>query len=237
MNRSGLRAKHGVSPRPSVPHRLWADVGPATVAFAIGSVGVVAGTLLGWWLLGSRLGGEGAKVAAALCASYIGGSINFAATAAALGLAPGKLLAGAMAADNIAMALYLAVISSWPVTAQQPHEAAQASGGSSAQIAAEDDGSLEATDQSPAAQPAPSGGGATVARGAAMGLPAAALAVWAGDALARSVGFEGGSLALMAVAATVIAAAASALVSQWQTDGGRSMSPFTGRRPGPNQLQ
>lgn len=40
-------------------------------------------------------------MAAALCASYIGGSLNFAATAAALGLAPGKLLAGAMAGGLI----------------------------------------------------------------------------------------------------------------------------------------
>lgn len=208
--------------------RLWADVGPATVAFAIGSVGVVAGTLLGWWLLGPRLGSEGAKVAAALCASYIGGSINFAATAAALGLAPGKLLAGAMAVDNIAMALYLAVMSSWPVTVRQPREAAAAGGGSSARTAAADDGSLAAADQSLAAQPALGGGGAIVTRGAAMGLPAAALAVWAGDALAGSVGFEGGNLALMAVAATAIAAAASAFASKWQIDGGHSTSPFTG---------
>lgn len=34
------------------------------------------------------------QVAAALCASYIGGSVNFAAVAQALSLAPGPLLAG-----------------------------------------------------------------------------------------------------------------------------------------------
>jgi len=32
-------------------------------------------------------------VASALCASYVGGSLNFAAVAASLGLAPGPLLA------------------------------------------------------------------------------------------------------------------------------------------------
>lgn len=46
-----------------------------------------------------------AQVAAALCASYIGGSLNFAATATALGLPRGGVLAAAMAADNIVMAV------------------------------------------------------------------------------------------------------------------------------------
>jgi len=36
------------------------------VAFAIGAVGVVAGTLLGWVLLGAQLGSEGAKVGRAV---------------------------------------------------------------------------------------------------------------------------------------------------------------------------
>lgn len=44
--------------------RLWASVGPTTVAFSVGAVGVVAGTLLGWALLGAQLGAEGAKVQA-----------------------------------------------------------------------------------------------------------------------------------------------------------------------------
>ncbi len=41
-------------------------MGPTTVAFAIGAVGVVAGTLLGWVLLGAQLGSEGAKVGRAV---------------------------------------------------------------------------------------------------------------------------------------------------------------------------
>jgi len=45
-----------------------------------------------------------------LCASYIGGSVNFAAVSQSLGLAPGPLLAASMAADNIAMAVYLTAI-------------------------------------------------------------------------------------------------------------------------------
>ena len=54
------------------------------------------------------------QVASALCASYVGGSLNFAAVAASLGLAPGPLLAAAMAADNIMMAGYLAAVGVCP---------------------------------------------------------------------------------------------------------------------------
>ena len=50
------------------------------------------------------------QVASALCASYIGGSVNFAAVSQSLGLTPGPLLAASMAADNIAMAAYLTAI-------------------------------------------------------------------------------------------------------------------------------
>lgn len=65
------------------------------------------------------MGPEGWKVAAALCASYIGGSINFAAVAQMVHLGSGPLMACTMAADNLAMAAYLAVISVIPVVANQ----------------------------------------------------------------------------------------------------------------------
>lgn len=50
------------------------------------------------------------QVAAALCGSYIGGSLNFAAIALALQLESGPLLAAAMAADIGLMALYLVIV-------------------------------------------------------------------------------------------------------------------------------
>ena len=53
-------------------------------------------------------------MAACLCASYVGGSLNYAATAQALGLdaAPGgqAALAAGMAADNLAMAVFLSAL-------------------------------------------------------------------------------------------------------------------------------
>ena len=88
--------------------QLLGSAGPTLAAFLVGAVGSLFGTVLAYAALNSRLGPEGWKVAAALCASYIGGSVNFAAVAQVLGLAAGPGLAAAMTADNVAMAVRLA---------------------------------------------------------------------------------------------------------------------------------
>ena len=84
------------------------------VAFALAAVATLVGTVVACALVGSALGEHGHHLAACLCASYIGGSVNFAAVAATLSFgvsASGRsLLFAAMAVDNIAMALFLAVL-------------------------------------------------------------------------------------------------------------------------------
>lgn len=55
------------------PARLLSSAGATLVAFLIGAVGTLLGTAAAYWLVGPRLGPDGWKVAAALCASYIGG--------------------------------------------------------------------------------------------------------------------------------------------------------------------
>eukprot|EP00854_Cymbomonas_tetramitiformis_P011653 gene11652-13763_t len=94
---------------------LVRDAGVTLMAFAFGALGTVLGTVVGWAITGpGLLGPEGWKVAAALCASYIGGSVNFASTAKALGLgataAGESLIPSAMAADNLAMGIFLLVL-------------------------------------------------------------------------------------------------------------------------------
>ena len=65
-------------------------------------------------LFSKSLGALGYKIAACLCASYIGSSLNFAATAKALGLtnsaSSSSLLAASMAADNLLMAVFLGML-------------------------------------------------------------------------------------------------------------------------------
>ena len=88
--------------------------GPALAAFAVGAIGSIVGTVVAFALVGSSLGPDFWRVAACLCASYVGGSLNYAATAQALGLsaAPGgqAALAAGMAVDNLAMAVFLSAL-------------------------------------------------------------------------------------------------------------------------------
>ena len=83
--------------------RLASTARDTVVAFLAATLGTVIGTVAAWQAVGYLLGPDGWKVAAALCGSYVGGSVNFAAVSAALGLPPGPLLAAAMSADMVAM--------------------------------------------------------------------------------------------------------------------------------------
>ena len=79
--------------------RILREAGGTLVAFALGAGTVLAGTLAGFALL--DLGPEGADLAGVFAASYVGGSLNFAAVAEATGVRDGGLLAAALAADNV----------------------------------------------------------------------------------------------------------------------------------------
>ena len=105
--------------------------GAVLAAFAVGALGTVAGTFAAYALVGGALGPHAWKVAACLCASYVGGSLNYAATAQALGLAatPGgqAALAAGMAADNLAMAAFLAALALVPAAKPGPEPDGRAS--------------------------------------------------------------------------------------------------------------
>lgn len=108
------------------------------VAFVISAIGVVVGTFAGFCMVGgpasrgAALGDDGWKVASALCSSYVGGSINFAATASALGGPTGTQAAAAMGVDNCLMAIFIATCMRIPAdgalngTAEGPRPAAGA---------------------------------------------------------------------------------------------------------------
>lgn len=92
--------------------RILREAGPTLIAFALGAIGTVAGTLLAFRLV--PLGPEGPKLAGIFCATYIGGSMNYAATAEALDLHSGDLLTAGVAADNLMMTLYFLVLFALP---------------------------------------------------------------------------------------------------------------------------
>ena len=94
--------------------RLLRESRSMLVAYLIGSMGTLLGTILAYYLL--PLGEQAKKLAGVFCATYIGGSVNFFATAKTLelDLDSGDLLAAATAADNLVMALFFVILFTLP---------------------------------------------------------------------------------------------------------------------------
>lgn len=92
------------------------ESGRVLIAFIIGAVGVVAGVFLGSLLL--DLGTDEPKLAAVFSATYIGGSLNFAAVAEAIGFRDASTIASAVTIDNVfsaAHVLLLNALAGWAV--------------------------------------------------------------------------------------------------------------------------
>jgi uncharacterized membrane protein len=88
--------------------RIVRESGPTLLAFVIGSAAVVAGVILGVFLL--DLGRFEAELAGIFTGTYIGGALNFAAVAEASGMQDGSMLAAAIAADNVVTNLHFLII-------------------------------------------------------------------------------------------------------------------------------
>lgn len=61
--------------------RLVSEGAPLLASFLLGAAGMVVGAALAWALVGRWMGPQGPALAACLTASYVGGTINFIATA------------------------------------------------------------------------------------------------------------------------------------------------------------
>ncbi len=92
--------------------RILREAGPTLLAFLLGSIGTVAGALLAFHLL--PLGEHDWQLAAVFTATYTGGSMNYMATAAAVGLESGDLLSAGVAADALMMTLYFLLLFTLP---------------------------------------------------------------------------------------------------------------------------
>ena len=92
--------------------RIWQETGSILIAYLIGTLGTVVGTVLAYYII--PLGEAGSQLAGIFCATYIGGSINFAATAETLGLRSGNLLSAGVAVNNLVMAVYFVLLFSLP---------------------------------------------------------------------------------------------------------------------------
>ena len=89
--------------------KLVSEAGMMLIAFAIAVLGTVAGVLAGFYLI--DLGPDANRIVATLGASWIGGSMNFAAVSQALGLNEnGSLIATMAATDAVVMVVFMAAI-------------------------------------------------------------------------------------------------------------------------------
>ena len=91
--------------------RVGRETGSLLACFAVGALATVVGTLVSFFFIPlTALGREtGWKVACALAARHIGGAINFVAVAETLRI-PGSAVSAAIAADNVVVALYFALL-------------------------------------------------------------------------------------------------------------------------------
>ncbi len=92
--------------------KILRESGPTLLAFGFGALGTVIGTFVAYRLI--PLGDEGWKLAGIFCSTYVGGSINYVASAEALGLRSGDLLTAGIAADNLVMTLYFLLLFAIP---------------------------------------------------------------------------------------------------------------------------
>ena len=198
--------------------------GPALAAFAVGAIGSIVGTVVAFALVGSSLGPDSWRVAACLCASYVGGSLNYAATAQALGLsaAPGgqAALAAGMAADNLAMAVFLSAL--MVAKAEPPETKKEKAFASWLETSAGDDGNAGGNEAR-----VTNGSGGPSARTVACALAAALVFLELGKLLTRAFGLPPGtSLGVSSALIPAVAFIARSLPGQGFMDAGSE--PFAG---------
>lgn len=93
--------------------RIFRETGRLMGAYLAGATGTLLGAITAYFLFSGMP--HAAELSGVFAASYIGGSVNFVATAAALGMDEFReVQAGALAADNLVMATYFILLFSLP---------------------------------------------------------------------------------------------------------------------------
>ncbi len=92
--------------------RVITDTGSLLLAFILGSIATVISTIITYKVipLSKYLGENGWKIGSALAARHIGGAINFVAVSETLNVDSGSIVSAAIAADNVVVAAYFALL-------------------------------------------------------------------------------------------------------------------------------
>ena len=127
--------------------RVVSDTGSLLLAFGVGAVATIVGTLVAFPLLPlTSMGPDvGWRVACALAARHIGGAINFVAVAETLNIG-GSAVSAAIAADNVVVALYFAFLFAMSKEGEESEDEKEALQSTSLSVA--DPESVSATDDS-----------------------------------------------------------------------------------------
>jgi uncharacterized membrane protein len=91
---------------------IFSESGPVFIAFLLAATATIAGCLAGVWLI--DMGPLEAEIAGTVTSSYIGGSINFIATAEAVGIKDSSIYAAGLAADAVGAVFFLIVLMLMP---------------------------------------------------------------------------------------------------------------------------
>jgi len=91
------------------------EAGPMLLTFSIAASVTIAGAFVGSWLI--DLGQHEGAIAGALTASYIGGSLNFVATAEAVGIRESATYLVALTADAVGAVVFLTALMMLPAFA------------------------------------------------------------------------------------------------------------------------
>ncbi len=93
-------------------YRIFRESGAVLAAFCLGSIGIVLGALLAFYLV--PLGENSWRLTAVMSAGFIGGPAGYSASAASVGLAQNSLVNAGMAANNLVILFYLLLLFALP---------------------------------------------------------------------------------------------------------------------------
>ena len=91
---------------------IFSEAGPMLLAFVIAAAATVVGAFVGVLLV--DMGPLEAGVAGAITSSYIGGSLNFVATAEAVGIRDSSIYVASLSADAVGAVIFLLLLMSMP---------------------------------------------------------------------------------------------------------------------------
>jgi uncharacterized membrane protein len=87
---------------------IFVESGPMLIAFLVAAGATVAGAFAGVWLV--DMGPLEAQVAGTITSSYIGGSLNFVATAEAVGIRDSSIYVASLSADAVGAVIFLILL-------------------------------------------------------------------------------------------------------------------------------